>query len=257
MSRRAPSEAGCPSQYQLDRLSADEVTDIERARLERHVVGCAACAGALEQRAIERSELVADPRLLARLAADGRSVPPPRRARRRWAWAPAFAVAIGLLIAVRASQTDPRPPARTDPQPPARSRRTVLKGGADARIFIERSGRLLAIEPAGESPVLVQSGDRLQVAIRLPEPRFVAVYSIDGSGTVSRYAPVDTPMVRMPAGEQVLPNSTILDDVLGRETVTVFACAADQSDLALRRQLRDTAVPECQVSRVELVKVPR
>jgi hypothetical protein len=226
----------CPSQFQLDRLSANELTSLERMRLERHVASCASCERGLVDRAVERAQFVPDPRTWARLTTAGRF---PRSRRRRWALAsvPVLMCAACIVIAIRVRQ----------PAPIVRD--SVTKGGVEVSLVVQRHGALV-------TDGRVQPEDRLQVAIRLPDARFVAVYSIDGSRSVSRYAPIGTAMVAMAAGgEQVLPNSTILDGVLGRETIVVFACARDQSDAALRAHVLDGAIPGCDIARTELVKV--
>ena len=243
MSSRAPTDPGaCPSQLQLDRLSGDEVTALERRRLEHHITGCPACERGVAQRAAERAEFVADPRLLARLSERASAVPPARHRHRIAIAVPAILCAAAVLLVLRTRSSSP-----------AIERRTVTKGGFEARLVIERDGELLPIAGAGG---LVHPGDRLQVAISVQAPRFVAVYSIDGAGTVSRYVPIDRVMLAMAGGaEQVLPNSTILDEVPGRETIAVFACLDAQSDTALRDHVQGGTLAGCEISRIELRKV--
>lgn len=244
----------CPSPFQLDRLSADDVSDIERAQLDRHVAGCAACARGLAERAAERADFVPDPDLLARLAAPGAAPvdrPRPRAVRRRVAAvvAPALLCAAGLLLWVRSRAPE-------QPEPPVIGRSSTMKGGFAARLVVQPAGAPAAIEAAAGSVHRVHPGDRLQVEVSLPERRFVAAYSSDGAGTISRYSPVDAPMVAIePGGDQVLPNSTILDAVLGREIIAVFACASEADDATLRRHVLAGAPAGCEVSRIELVKV--
>jgi hypothetical protein len=239
----------CPSHLQLDRLSAGDLSDVERVRLERHVATCGTCMRDLAERAAERAGFVPEPRVLARLAA---AVPASSigRMRRRVAAvvAPAILCAAGVLIMVRERPAEP----------PAIGRRATAKGGFAARLIIERAGELVdaAARPTEGAAHQVQAGDRVQIAISLPGDRFVAAYSRDSAGAVSRYAPIDAPMIAIgPGGDQLLPNSTILDAVLGRETIAVFACARDQADAVLRIHVVSGAIPGCDVARIALVKV--
>jgi hypothetical protein len=234
-----PDDAGrqCPSQFQLDRLSANELTSLERMRLERHVASCPTCERGLVDRAVERAQFVPDPRTWGRLAATA----PRSRRWRRWTLAAAPAIACAcVLIAMQVRQSGS-----------GVSRHSVTKGGIEISLVVERNGVRAALGLDGR----VRPGDRLQVAVRVPEARFVAVYSIDGTRSVSRYAPVEAAMVAIaPGSEQVLPNSTILDDVLGRETLVVFTCVRDQPDATLRAYVLGGAIPGCDVSRTELIK---
>jgi hypothetical protein len=286
MSAQQKRDGGCPSHYLLDRLSAGELADGARADLERHAATCSGCQLALEARAVERAELTPDLRLLRRLAELDRA----RRWRgaRRWAAvaAPALLCAAGVLLVLRA-----RPP-RAPEIPEAAGadgahevpRLGTPKGGFSAKVLVEREGMLTELAPglapspvastmgAGASaPARLHPGDRLQVVVRVPDDRFVAVYSLDAAGTRSRYAPpewqqgqappadpAEAPMVLLPAGgEQPLPNSTILDDVLGPETLAVFACRELHGDAELRGRVTEGEVDGCEVVRFFAVKAAR
>src|SRR5687767_5923977 len=83
------AESGCPSPFQLDRMSGGELAAVERMRMERHVAGCAACERGLVERAVERAQFVPVPRTLARLGA--------RAGGRRW-WRRAMAVAVPAVL---------------------------------------------------------------------------------------------------------------------------------------------------------------
>lgn len=104
---------------------------------------------------------------------------------------------------------------------------------------------------------VVHPGDTLQVTVTSATDVWVTVLSIDGAQRRSRYVPTDGGMVRVERGSRVpLPQSTILDDVLGPEAVAVFLCArqlADPSTLA--GQIRDGEPPAgCEVHRFQLEK---
>jgi hypothetical protein len=232
-----PPDGQCPSQFQLDRLSGNELTNLERMRVEHHVASCAACERGLVERALERAQFVPEPRTLARLTP--RRAAPWRRA--LLVAVPVMVCAAGVVVVTFGRQ----------PSSPVIARESVTKGGVEASVMVERKGVVSALGRVAH----VQPDDRLQVTISLPEPRFVAVYSCDGAGSVTRYAPIDSVMIAMaPGAEQALPNSTILDGVPGRETVAVFACVHEQSDAVLREHVLGGAPSGCDVSRTELLK---
>lgn len=271
----------CPSQLSLDRLFAGELHDLERARLLRHVAGCAPCAEALAERQAERDAFVPDAALEARLARLGAaatttaasstveaaapaSLPParsstsaaprPPRPPRPPLWkklAPAV-LALGSCAALLALTLRPGPA-----EPPI-DRRATRKGAGPARdpqavqLFVQRGGELVPIVDGGR----LHPGDQLQVVLRLAAPRFVALYSKDGAGAVSRYAPIDSAMVEVSSGQEVvLPNSTVLDDVLGPERLAVFFCARPLEEVVLRAHVEAGQPAGCEVRRLRLDKV--
>jgi hypothetical protein len=239
----------CPSQLALDRLFVGEFSGIEQARLSRHVAHCARCRRELANRVDERDAFALDPLLLAKLTKDapGRT---PASATRRWqrtAFAVASLAACAACVWIMLWPAAPTPPKELD-------RRAVSKGGGVVALFVQRHGELRELGDAAQ----VYPGDHLQVTIRVPAMRFVAVYSKDGGGTLSRYAPVELPMVQVaPGGDVILPNSTILDDVLGHETLAVFSCQHRQNEQVLRAHVERGQPAGCEVVRYRLDKVPR
>lgn len=159
------------------------------------------------------------------------------RAMAPWRRAAVLALAALGLLRPDAGQPDPRA--------------ALAKGGAAATLIVEHAGVQRAVGAVGR----VAAGDRLQLTVRVPAPRFVAVYSRDGAGAITRYAPIATAMQAIaPGREQLLPNSTILDEVPGHETIAVFACVAAQADAVLRAHVLIGAPPGCEVLRSELIK---
>ncbi len=66
----------------------------------------------------------------------------------------------------------------------------------------------------------VEPGDGLRFVYTARDERYLAVLSLDGAKHGSVYYPPGGVAARMPAGSGVgLPASTVLDDVLGVETV--------------------------------------
>jgi anti-sigma factor RsiW len=248
----------CPSQLALDRLFAGELHDLERARLLRHLAGCASCAEQMAARQAERDAFVPDPALEERLerlerlggeppaARAPARVEPPRAKPRRWAKLAPAALALASCAALLALTLRPRSSA------PPIDRRSTLKGGHEVQLFVQRHGELLPVADGGQ----LHPGDQLQVALRVAAPRFVALYSRDGAGTISRYAPIASTMVEVSPGEEaILPNSTVLDDVLGPELLAVFSCARPQEEALLRAQVEAGQPAGCEVHRLRLDKV--
>lgn len=328
----------CPSQLSLDRLFAGELHDLERARLLRHVAGCACCAEALAERQAERDAFAPDAALEARLArlsaaaaneeANAATAAAMTAATTATATA-AMTAATSAATTAAASSTGesatptippsippsiplsitptitpsitlsttpsalaapaglaprpprpPRPPLwkklapavlalgscaallaltlRPGPAEPPIDRRATRKGGGPAvepqavQLFVQRGGELVPIADGGR----LHPGDQLQLVLRVAAPRFVALYSKDGAGAISRYAPIDSAMVEVRAGvDVVLPNSTVLDDVLGPERLAVFFCARPVEEAALRAHVEAGQPAGCEVRRLRLDKV--
>jgi hypothetical protein len=239
----------CPSQLALDRSFAGELSDLEQARLSRHVAHCTSCSRELANRCDERDAFAPDPRLLAQLRQDapGKAAGSTTRRWRRAAFAavPLVLCAAGVVLVLRPAASTP---------PEELDRRAVSKGGGHVALFVQRDGELRELGDAAR----VYPGDRLQVKVRVPALRFVAVYSRDGAGVVSRYAPVDLPMVQVAAGgDVILPNSTVLDDVLGQEFLAVFSCQDRQEEQVLRAHVEGSQPAGCDVTRYRLDKVSR
>lgn len=246
---------GCPSQLALDRFFAGECNDLEKARLLRHVASCADCAEALTALPAEREAFAPDPVLLARLEAlriepttalvHHRALAPKGRPR-RWSRSAPVVLALASCAALLALTLRPRGAEQLI------ERRAASKGDSAVSLFVRRAGELV---PIGESTQL-HPADQLQVVLRVATPRYAALYSRDGAGTISRYAPITPTMARVLAGDEVpLPNSTVLDEVLGPETLTVFLCAHPQDEALLRAHVEAGEPAGCEVRRLRLDKV--
>ncbi len=269
----------CPSQLALDRLFAGELHDLERARLSRHVAGCAPCAEALAERQAEREAFVPDAALEARLARLSAAATTTASSTVEAA-APAVTPA-ALAAPAGLAPRPPHPPLwkklapavlalgscaallaltlRPGPAEPPIDRRATRKGGAGparepqaVQLFVQRGGELVPVVDGGR----LHPGDQLQLVLRVAAPRFVALYSRDGAGAISRYAPIDSAMVEVRSGEEVvLPNSTVLDEVLGPERLAVFFCARPLEEAVLRAHVEAGQPAGCEVRRLRLDKV--
>jgi hypothetical protein len=103
------------------------------------------------------------------------------------------------------------------------------KGGARSALYVQDAAgvRPLSADAAEDGAAAqVRPGDIVQVAVTSASEVFVAVVSRDGAGHVSTYVAADDGgLVRVAAGRNVpLPGATVLDDVVGAETVAVFLC---------------------------------
>ena len=148
-----------------------------------------------------------------------------------------------------------RPAPAIDPVvDPVIDRRATRKGGEEAVILVQRDGDVWVLEHGSQ----LHPGDRLQVKVESSRPRYVALYAKDGAGVVSRYAPTAPEMTLVLPGQGgMLPNSTVLDDVLGQEALALFTCERAQPDETLRAHVERGELAGCKVARYPLAKVAR
>jgi hypothetical protein len=220
------SAMGCPSHFLLDRLAAGELDGTEQTALLGHMECCDTCRERQETRLATEALHAVDLSLLRRLeaepaAASSRGGRFPSLSRRALAWGAGAAGAAAAMVLVfnplvLGSGADPA---------------TRSKGTLHSELYVAEDGR---VRVADEAPV-IHPGATLQVTVSAPAPAYAAVVSIDGAGRRSVYVPhtgdAGGGMVEVPAGHDIqLPQSTILDDVLGHETVAVFVCRERLSD---------------------------
>ena len=174
-----------------------------------------------------RARLAAEPGGLERLAAladsdrdlaphlrplPERPIPRPRSL--RWL-GPALATAALATLAILAW--------------PATDRDLRAKGEALLVVYrLEKTGPALLTHGASAAP-----GDRLQLTARLPEPRHLAILSVDGLGAVTVHEPTTT----TPVQEVQVPRSFVLDDAPRFERFFLFTSAAPLDQAALTHAL--------------------
>jgi hypothetical protein len=202
---------GCLSSFRIDQLIADELAaSIARAARD-HLAGCARCRTRLAAIEKDREAFASSPPLPIPPAVALGPRPPRAWAPRRawWLAAPALAAA-GLLLWV----WRPRD-------------RSVLgevrsKGASHLELFVEHGGTVRAAGP----DELVVPGDRLQFAYSSAQAQFLAILSVDTSGTANVYYAVNDAAAPISAGEHVtIDRSIVLDDTLGAETLYGVFCA--------------------------------
>lgn len=141
---------------------------------------------------------------------------------------PSVLWAVGVIAAAALAFVVIRPARPTD--------EVRTKGGGGAKlVLVDGAGRVLR---TGDR---IAPGDRLQATYASTRDGFGAVLSRDGAGSSSVYVP----MVALPAGEGSYPQSTILDAVLGEETITLVWC---------ERAVPLTALDGCTTEQVVLDK---
>jgi hypothetical protein len=278
----APTALTCPSHFLLDQWVLGELEHDSRLEVERHIDHCPKCQTRLSERRESEADFVVELNTLRFLqpaaardvdhvgtgaAAGQASATSSKRASRvaRWAQrglsvAATGAAAAGLALAVftsgagsdvaegnvRAVDVVVDAPVRT-------------KGNAQSALFVQDERGVRGLFLDGEfGPAPVHSGDTLQVAVTSSTEAFVAVMSSDGAGQLSTYvASASGGLVRVSAGRNVpLPQATVLDDVVGPETVAVFVCNDANIDAsALRAVVLDGVPPAgCRVDRYRLDK---
>lgn len=242
-----------PLRVELERLSAAEVNEAERARLESHVEACPECRGYLEGLEAERRAL-------------HRAFPPSvlverveARARRGWRpgvlWA-GVAVAGAAVAVVAVLLFGPRPL----PDEGAAVDGYRLMGSPAVRVVLRREGRVRDLRP-GEP---LRAGDGLRLEVTAGDaPLHVSLLALDLEPRVEAPALVlvpeescglDEPCSLEVRGQTVLPGSVVVDDdpapvclalVAGREAFDL------QTGAALAEEARARGCGVAESSRVD------
>ena len=201
----------CLSDLKLDELVRDELAAADEARA--HIAGCTRCAARLKEIEEERAAFLAEELRLPKQARQ------PRRSRvAGWlSLAAGFAVsALGVKWALQLPEGE------------------RLKGGPQLSLFVRHAEK---VRPAGPREP-VSPGDTLQFTYSSDRTRYLAVLSLDGSGRGNIYFPDSYYATPVAAGRDVpLARSTVLDEVLGPETLYGLFCDKDIGLAGLRNQL--------------------
>ena len=212
------------SDLQWDRLLAGELTTAAGDASRDHAGHCAACASRLRELTAERDAFLHRPVGFSL----GRPVAPLHH-RWRAAMVPVLAAA-ALLLLVRARQDHPAEQA---------------KGGGPTLVLA--AGHPGALVPVASGDA-IHPRQYLQAGYTSARDGFGAVLSRDGAGSAMAYVPArGDAMVPLPAGaERSFPQSTILDDVVGRERIVLVWCESSHALAPLLDELRagrDVAPP--------------
>jgi hypothetical protein len=276
-------ENPCPSDLLLDRYLAGELEAGEREVLERHLAGCEACGERVQERRAElegykaRPELPSDAAAVlrrwaaagAQKAAEGEGLGVegrPRRSaapimKRLWVWGPSLAAAAAAAVLVVILL--PRQAA-----PPGEGDGLRIKGSFAIGAFLRRDG---AVSRARSGQVF-HPGDQLRFSYASRRDGYLCLVGLDAKKVVTVYHPWDAASApRVVQGNRALPDSTVLDETLGRETVVGVLCPKPFAVAGLKKaaprliaDLREGKPvsdhlpdPKCRVARFELEKRAR
>lgn len=223
------------SDLRWDRLLAGELSAEQASAAREHASACARCAARLAELTAGRDAFAVPMQVVA------------LKPRKRAVWiaaAAAVAAAAVLILVVRP---------RSDPEERTKG------GGPDLVLAAGRESNLVPVS----SGDVVRAGDSLQAAYTSTRDGYGAVIARDGAAGVFAYVPSSgDAMLALPAGEnRSFPQSTRLDDVVGRELVFVVWCERPHTVSPLLDQLRatgDIVAPDgCTLRRVELTKQAR
>lgn len=217
---------GCLSDFALDRMLAGEPGN------EAHHAHRAACERCTKREAELRAER----------DAFQRDAPPLVLPRKRWIPYAGLAVAASILLFVFV-----RPPPSEDT--------TRTKGtGVRLGFYVKHHDAVRAGGPNER----VEPGDSLRFVVASSAPRWVAVLSLDGARKGSVYV---APMLVEAGGDVPLPTSTVLDDVLGDETLYALQCPTAFDAEPIRAKLETSGKLEapagCSVDAVPIRKEAR
>ena len=201
----------CASHLAMDRWLAGELRGAEAAALVSHVETCARCRRTLDDFARARAAFPTE--LPWPIAERIERASEARETRKRWVPTAlgVLAVAAALVLWLR------RPTAPLDVDPAA----SRSKGSPHITFYVQHEG---AVRRGAEGEHLVP-GDAVEFAYAAPESVYLAILSVDGARHASAYYARAGRAARVgPARELPLDQSTVLDDILGVETIYALFC---------------------------------
>ncbi|APR78999.1 Hypothetical protein A7982_04346 [Minicystis rosea] len=234
----------CLSDLRLDQLVAGELDATAEREARAHLEGCAICAARLVAIEAGRAAFLADPPPLpaARPVANVRRLA-------RWATPAAAVIAAAAAITMWIRGV----PTGGDASEPG----TRIKGRPRVAFYVKHGA---AVTP-GASGEIVYPGDALQFTYTMPqEVAYFALISVDGAQKASVYYPSTPRAARIVGGRDApLDASTVLDGVLGKETIYALFCAEpielEPARAAFQAAPEGPPIPAgCEVDRVSFVK---
>ncbi|WP_373048629.1 hypothetical protein [Vulgatibacter sp.] len=244
-------DEGCVSDLTLDRFLAGELEETpEGMQVQAHLATCSRCAGrkASFEADAERFDEEIFVQGLAAQAARKAKAPARRIPFASIMGAVAAAAAVVLVVVLPKNE-----------EMGYRSK----GGGALELIARTQDGNVERVLPGDP----LAPGDAIRFEVSAPEEAWVAIVGVDSAQVVTPYVQGAS----LPAGEQVLPGSIVLDETLGAERIVAVFCdgpvATEKLVDAGKRALAaaggdpaavvDLAVPDCRQSSVLIRKVER
>lgn len=226
----------CASDRVLDLLLAGDLGAAESSALREHFAQCAACSARFAELGAFRDELA--------LPAFAELIPlKALRRPRRWSgWiGGALAAAAALVFWIGRSPTEG-------------ADETRVKGSSRLGFYVKRADSVFHGGP-GEA---LRPGDAIEFSYSAPGAGYLAVLSVDGAGHASIYFPTGSRAAALKPGPQLLPQSTTLDTVLGRETLYAVWCDTPVELEPIRRSLESNsaapAAPGCSIETLQVEK---
>jgi hypothetical protein len=214
------SPDGCLSDFRRDKLVAGELPPEEDRAARAHNATCAPCATRVAKARADAARFETEAPRWEQIAgaagpavAKGETAPAPAPPRRKFIRGLLYASTAACLVILTA-----RGARRLDDQQPG----TRIKGSERLGFFVKRA----QASRVGKPGEVVRPGDAVQFTYSAEAPVFLAIISADAGGNVQTLYPDGAQAARAPAGRDVvLPQSTILDDVIGHERVVGLFCA--------------------------------
>jgi hypothetical protein len=240
--------AECLSDLLLDTLVAGDLSAELSASARAHTDACEPCraryeelvgqgeSAALAVLSSERRRGHGAPRAPSSPARPRGAVP----ARWRWVGVAAAACCAFLLFERFALREGTAPGER-------------LKGGGRLGFFVQRGGEVLR----GGEGELLHPGDSLQFTFFAASAGYLVVLGRDAAGSVTVYYPSASTAAPVAAGEQALPESTLLDHTVGEETIEAVFCPSPRDVEAVRAAWQRAGARElgdCTVDTLRIAK---
>ena len=227
------------SDLRWDRWLAGELSANDTAAALAHAEACARCSERMRALSVERDQFRLRPTPIA--FARARRVP-------RWLVGGGLSLVAAAAVLVLVFRSG------------SMREGDRSKGGGGPSLIVA-GGERGALVPLSTGDV-VRAGDSLQVGYTSERDGFGALISRDGAAAVSTYVPSQgATLVRLPAGtDREFPESTILDAVVGTETLYVIWCPTALPLAPLLAEVTGGALgtpPGCQVRTLALEKRAR
>jgi hypothetical protein len=221
------------SSFHLELARLGQTSPGERAFIDEHLRGCAACSEMAASFEGHRRGFLATGASEAGARARAREGLGRARRRRLFAW-----LATGLLLPVAAALVlflAPRRGARDggvglDPD-------VAVKGGPTPGLMVaaRRGARVFPVSPSEP----LRPGDQIRFVLERVRHRYVLIASVDGAGRANIYVPYEgSASLDVGAGDRVeIPGSIVVDDVPGPERLFALVSARPIDAASVRAAL--------------------